>query len=165
MNNSTKKLTLSAILSAISFVTLYLSCTLNVATLALLGVSTCLSYMTFNFCGKRYGSLHYIVVSILGLLLLPFGAPLLAYVAFLGYYPLIKALVKNVFIRIIIFLAVYVLTFLLFKNLLLPAFSLLPVHYVIGILGGTVVFLIFEKAVYYFDIFIKNRLSFLNTNK
>ena len=158
---NTKKLTLSALLGTLSLGSLWGSSSLGTGTLAFLGIAVCLSSVVFYECGNKYGLLHYGAVSLLSLLLFPKGVPVLAYVAFLGYYPIIREKIKHIGVRAIIFSAIYIISFLLFKNLLLEGFVPQFKHYLIWLLGGEIVFLIFDYAIMCFNIFYKEKFSFL----
>lgn len=159
---STRRLTLSALFSALSLGALYGATTLSAGTLAFLGIATCLSAVVFWECGNKYGVIQYIAVSLLGLLLLPKTAPLLAYILFLGYYPLVREKIKNILVRALFFTVIYFVAFLLFKNLLLQGFAPQIYHYFIWIAGGEIVFFIFDYAIMCFKIFYKERFSFLS---
>ncbi len=163
--NTSKKFALAAILAAFSLIALWAATVLKTGTLALLGFSTCFSAVVFGDCGKKYGLMHYFAVSLLALLLVPKGAPLLAYILFLGYYPFVRQKVKPLFARAIIFTAVFVLSFVLFKDLLLPGLVLKGYHYFLGIVGAEIVFFIFDYAIKIFYVFYKEKFSFFKLNK
>ena len=161
-HSSTKKLTLSAFLCALSTGALWGATSLPSGTLALLCLASCLSAVCFWECGNKYGLIQYCAVSLLAFLLLPKTASILAYIFFLGYYPYVREKVKNILFRAGIFTIVYILAFYLFKNLLLAGFNAQIYHYILWLTGGEIVFFIFDYAISCFKIFYKERFSFLN---
>ena len=162
--HNTRKLAFSSVISAFSLLSIWASSVLQTGTLALLALSACFSAMVFYDCGTKYGFMHYFAVSLLAFLLVPKGAKLVAYIMFLGYYPYIRQKIKHISLRCIIFTIAFVLSFFLFKNLFLPGFELKAYHYILGILGGELLFFIFDYAIMCFGIFYKERFSFIKNN-
>lgn len=158
---SARKLAISSILTALSIISLWLSSVLFTGRLALLGLCACFSSLVFSSCGKKYGLLHYFAVTLLAFLFVPKNAQFFSYVLFLGYYPFLRLKVKPLFIRAIIFTVIFALSFIFLKNILLPGFTIAIYQYIIGLIGGIIVFFIFDYALFYFEIFTIERLSFL----
>ena len=89
----TKKLTLSAMLSALSVILLLLGSFIEIVDLSAAAVASFLFVFAFLELGAGYAVLLWAVASVLSLLLFPGGASL--FYAALGLYPLLKALLER----------------------------------------------------------------------
>ena len=158
---SAKKLAISSILTALSIISLWISSVLFTGKFALLGLCACFSSLVFSSCGKKYGLLHFFAVTLLAFLFVPKNAQFFCYVLFLGYYPFLRLKVNSLVFRTIIFSIIFALSFIFLKNILLPGFTIMPYHYIIGLIGGVIVFILFDYALLCFEIFTTERLSFL----
>ena len=95
MNKNTKKLTFSAVLSALAVAIMYIGSILDVldlstAALASMGVMVILVEL-----GMKYAFLSYSCISVLSVLLIPSKTAALMFVGFLGFYPLAKRVFEN----------------------------------------------------------------------
>lgn len=90
---TTKKLTLSAILAALSVVVLLLGSFIEVVDLTAAAIASFLVVFVFLELGTGYAVLVWAVASVLSLLLFPGGASL--FYAALGLYPLLKAVYER----------------------------------------------------------------------
>ncbi len=95
MKKNTKTLALASMLAAAEFVLLLISSLIPGGRIALAAIAGTANFITFLECGKRVTLLVYAAVSILGILLLPLKAPAVLYIAFFGYYPLVKSLIER----------------------------------------------------------------------
>ena len=87
---NTSKLTLSAIMAALSVVLLLLGTVTVVLEFVMLAVSSFLVLFILMAADKRFAWLFYAAVSLLSLLLLPDKGTAFLYAAFCGIYPLFK---------------------------------------------------------------------------
>lgn len=91
----TAKLALCGILAAISLVTLLATGLVPVATYALPGLAGVFLLPAVIQCGKRWAMATYGAVALLALFLVPDREAALVYVAFLGYYPVLKSIIEQ----------------------------------------------------------------------
>lgn len=90
MNKNTKKLAISAILSAASVSVMYIGCLTPLDYTAIALASIAIVFAVIELNGK-YPYLIYVVTSVLSLLILPNKASALMYAMFFGFYPICKA--------------------------------------------------------------------------
>ena len=93
-NGSAKKIALSGMLAALAMVIMCMGGLIPVATYVCPMLCMVLECFAFRICGKRYAWTWYAAVSILSLLLAPDKEAAAVFV-FLGYYPLIKAILEK----------------------------------------------------------------------
>lgn len=92
---TTLRLTLSAILSALGVILLWLGGLVQIIDLSMaVLVSFLVVFAVIELRGK-YPYLIYAVTSVLSFLLLPANTAAMAYVLFAGYYPIVKGLVEG----------------------------------------------------------------------
>lgn len=92
---TTLRLTLSAIICALSVVLLWLGGLIQILDLSVaVLVSMLVVFAVIELRGK-YPYLIYAVTSVLSFLLLPVNSAAMTYVLFAGYYPIIKALLEK----------------------------------------------------------------------
>jgi hypothetical protein len=94
MNKNTKKLLISAILSAASVAVMYIGCMtpLDYTAIAMAAIAVVLAVIELN---GKYPILIYVVTSILSLLILPNKSSALLYAMFFGFYPILKAVFER----------------------------------------------------------------------
>lgn len=90
MNKNTKRLAISAILSAASVAVMYIGCLTPLDYTAIAIASIAVVFAVIELNGK-YTYLIYVVTSVLSLLILPNKASALMYTMFFGFYPICKA--------------------------------------------------------------------------
>lgn len=144
---NTRRLTLSAILTALSVICVFAAGTLPTGRMALLALSACFTCAVCTMYGTKTALIHYAAVSLLSFFLAPKGAELIAYIMFIGYYPAIRERVRALFLRALIFTAAYALSLLLFKGILLAGLELTLWQYVLLLAGGEALFFIFDYAL------------------
>ena len=127
----TKKLATAAVLAALTTVFLCASVFLPTGRLTCLILSSFCILAAQVECGTRYSLLSYAVATLICVLFLSFKAQILAFFAFLGYYPIVKCYVeqlKNVklewIVKILFFSTVLVLLYFLAQYLLMPNMEL-----------------------------------------
>jgi hypothetical protein len=91
---STKVLVFSAIMSALGVVMLSLGSVIEVLDLTMAQVASLLTFIVLLEAGSYWPWLVYAVTGTLAMLLLPNKFPALIYVAFSGFYPMIKQKVE-----------------------------------------------------------------------
>ena len=94
-NGSAKKIALSGMLAALAMVIMCMGGLIPVATYVCPMLCMVLGCFIFRICGKRYAWTWYAAVSILSVLLAPDKEAAAVFV-FLGYYPLIKAMLEKI---------------------------------------------------------------------
>ena len=94
MKKDTKKLLISAILSAASVAIMYIGCLtpLDYTAIAMTSMAVVLAVIELN---GKYPALIYVVTSILSLIILPNKASALLYTLFFGFYPILKAVFER----------------------------------------------------------------------
>ncbi len=90
-----KKLALSAVVCALSVIVCILGSILNIADLTACTVAAGLLYLAMVDLKARYSVLTYIASSVLMWILFPYASGTVFYVAFFGYYPLIKGILER----------------------------------------------------------------------
>jgi len=95
MNRKTQNLTLSALFSALTLVSLYIASIWPTGQLSLAAFASIFTAAAVIESGINSGCSVFVVSSALGLLILPDkGAPLV-YILFFGYYPIAKSLIEK----------------------------------------------------------------------
>ncbi len=142
----TKKLSLSAMLTALSFILLFIGRFAETLTFSTSAVASICIAVAVCELGYTYAAMIYLASSLLGFLL-QVGDPLIYYSMFFGYYPIFKSLIEKIpskltyLLKGILFLAAYTLVSFIgikfitvdpeiFKYLLILAPVLLVVFYV-----------------------------------
>ena len=94
MKNDTKKLLISAILSAASVAVMYIGCLtpLDYTAIAMTSMAVVLAVIELN---GKYPILIYVVTSILSIIILPNKASAVLYAMFFGFYPILKAVFER----------------------------------------------------------------------
>ena len=95
VNQSTKKLALSAVLSALGVVMLTLGSVLSALDLTMVAMASILVYFAIIEMGTPYQYLIYAVTGILSILLLPDKFAAFLYIVFGGIYPILKRVVER----------------------------------------------------------------------
>lgn len=92
---ATRRLAAAAVISALGVVLLWVGSILQVLDLAMAAIVSLLVVFAVIEIRGPYPFLIYAVTSVLSLLLLPVKTPALAYAAFAGYYPMVKAVLER----------------------------------------------------------------------
>jgi len=95
LNNLTKKVVLSAILSALGVVFLTIGSFIGVLDLSSAAIAGFVLVIAVIELGGKYSVMMYFVISILSLLVLPNKYPALFFVFFGGFYPLFKSYIER----------------------------------------------------------------------
>ena len=151
--NKTRRLTLTAVFTALSVAFMYLSAVFPTGQLGFLGVSSLLGVAAVIEYGIPGGIFVFAGTAILGLLIVPDKMLVVLYAMFFGYYPILKSLAEKVRSRVfewVIKLAVFniALTLILFAfKFVLFDFSFLKDSYILLYLFCNVVFALFDIGV------------------
>ena len=92
---TTRRLVVSALLSALGVVLLMLGSLVQVLDLSMAAIVSLFVVFAVIEIRGPYPWLIYIVTSVLSLLLLPIKTPALVYAAFAGYYPIFKSVLER----------------------------------------------------------------------
>lgn len=95
MRGHTNKLTLAAVLAALSLVILYLSVAVPTGRMGIIALAGLMPVAAVISGGVAAGTLCYAVTAVLAVILLPNKGNALLYVVFFGLYPLIKYAVER----------------------------------------------------------------------
>ena len=148
----TKPLTLTAVLSALGVVVLYLTAVIPTGALGLCAVAGILPAVVFLECGFGWSVAHYAVTAALALLLVPDKTFVLWYVFALGHYGVWKGLIERLPSQIAqwaLKLAVFVVSMGLLLWLFSAVFAAALPHWSRGVLYAalTVVFIVYDIGV------------------
>ncbi len=94
---STKKLTFSAVLSALAVAIMYVGAVLEILDLSTAAVASICVMLVLTELGMKYAFLSYACIGVLSFLLLPTKYAAVMFVGFLGFYPMAKAFFENRF--------------------------------------------------------------------
>jgi hypothetical protein len=92
---TTRRIAVSALLAALGVVLLLLGSFVQVLDLSMAVIASLLVVFAVIEIGGKYPMLIYAVTSVLSLLLLPVKTAALIYLAFAGYYPILKAVLEG----------------------------------------------------------------------
>jgi hypothetical protein len=101
MSDSVKKLSIASMLTAVGVTCLYFSGLIPSGQIAMVAIAGMFSCAAVIHCGLGYGFIVFAATAILGLLIVPDKGNALFYIAFFGYYPVLKSpieRIKNVWI-------------------------------------------------------------------
>lgn len=154
MNDSIKKLTRSALITALGFALLYAASLLPTGRIALAAVAGLLTAVIMISCGVYYSAAVFAATAILGLLILPVKSPAILYVVFLGYYPIIKSFLERIkkpvfrwILKLLIFNIVFALVWLLAKELIAVEAELQTAVWALAVAAGNAVFIAYDICV------------------
>lgn len=150
-SDSARKVALSAVLTAISLVTLYFAALIPSGRLGMTAAAGLFPAAAVVSCGLTAGFLCYGGTAILAFLLLTDKGLALLYLVFFGLYPMVKGLIERLrrlplefLLKLLFFNAVFTLVLLAASGLL---FSMIPWEDLpLGLLylAGNVVFLLYD---------------------
>jgi hypothetical protein len=153
MNKRTRKLTLTALMSALTIVFLYIAAVFPTGQLGFVAVASLFGIAAVIEGGLISGLLVFVISALLGFLIIPTKTVLLSYVLFFGYYPVLKSLIERIrklpiewVLKLVLFNGALTAFWFLFRELV---FSIQLANYgtaVVYIIGN-VVFIIFDFGV------------------
>ncbi len=95
----TRALTLSAVLCALGVILLALGSLLQILDLTMAALASMLVIFCVIELGGKYPYLVFAVTALLAMILVPYKTAPLTYLCFLGYYPILKAILEGHFSR------------------------------------------------------------------
>jgi len=110
MRKGTRGLVLGALFSALAVVSLYIASLWPTGQLGFAAVAALFIAAAVIESGSVYGALVFVVTSLISFFIMPNRAPLLLFICFFGYYPILKSLaerLRNIIVQTIIKLAVF----------------------------------------------------------
>ena len=177
MNKSTRKLTLSALFSALAVISLYLASVWPTGQLGLAAVASLFVAAAIIESGLTTAAAVFVVSSLLAFLVVPNRLPLVLYICFFGYYPLIKSLIEKrghivaqLLGKLAVFFVSLTMTLFVLAGLLSYEFNaneyiqcLDSLDYNLGLIllyaGGGVVFLLYDHGFSKLIRFYVDRIS------
>ena len=171
MKVKTRKVTLSALFSALCFAALYVAAVWPTGLFGLVAFSSLFVAAAVVEMGAMSGVYVFIVSSALGMIILPDRAAPLLFIMFFGYYPIVKSLIerlRSAVVRWILKLAVFnaslsVLWFLI-RGVILGYSGSIPVAMAVYLLGSAV-FAVFDYGYSKVIWFYINRVSKAVSNR
>ena len=164
MSKKTRAVTLSAMLSALCVVLLFIASVFPTGQLGLVAAASLFVAAAVIEIGIGSGVSVFIISSILGMLIVPNKTAALLFVMFFGYYPVIKELSGRVrgiaiqwMIKLIVFNASLTLTFFMIKELFI-AFTSRPLGMALLYAAGNAVFILFDYGYSKLILFYKERI-------
>lgn len=171
----TRKLAFSSIMTALTVVCLYGSVVLPTGKIALLAITSFCVLITQAECGTKFALIQFVSSALIGSLLVPFKSQIVLFIAFIGYYPIVKNYIEHLnklflewVVKILFFNAILILAYYVLKYFLLayinfgPIFNYVFSHLFIVIIIAEVVFVLYDYmlsllASYYINV-IQKRL-------
>ena len=152
-NNNTKRLTVCAMLSALSVILLYVGSLVEVADFSMAVIASLACVFAVIEYGKSAPWLVFFVTAVLSLVLLPNKTPAVTYALFFGFYPILKErferrggklcwIFKEIVFNVCLALMVVIFKFLLWTGADIPAEL-----YVIGVVLCEVIFILYDIAL------------------
>ena len=171
----TKKMAFASIMTALTVVCLYGSVVLPTGKIALLALTSLCVLVTHAECGTKFSLIQFVAAALIGLLLIPFKFQMILFLAFLGYYPIVKSYIEQLrnpsiewLVKILFFNAVLIVAYFVLKYILLAyisfgtIFNLIFSHLVIVIVVAEFAFILYDYilsmlASYYMNV-VQKRL-------
>ncbi len=150
---STANLVIAAVLSALGVILLAIGSLFQVLDLSMAVIASLLIIFSVIELGGKYPYLIYAVTAVLSVLLVPSKTAAMVYLCFAGYYPIIKAKLEGALtpavawlLKLLIFNVGFAAA--LFASVkLFTALALPSIWYLWLMLGGTVVFVLYDIAL------------------
>ena len=146
-----KEITLSAVLTALTIIVLYLNLLLPISTLSILTLASLLIPIALIRGSMKSAIFVYIASSIIGFFILPINIIIL-YILFFGIYGIVKFYIEKInklpleiFIKILFFNLMLFLSFFIFKAFIAIEITKLPIWMFLII--AQFAFLVFDYAL------------------
>lgn len=159
MNKNTRRIAVTALMTALSVIFIYLASILPTGLLALTAAASLFCIAAVIECGFSAAGFVYIGTNILSLLLVSDKSVILPYACFFGYYPILKSLIERtgkMYIEWVLKLLVFNTAFLILK------FVFSSVIFDISALKGSfpLLLMLFNAAFVIFDIGVTKLIVF-----
>ena len=165
MGKNTRKLTLSALFSALGVVTLYVASVWPTGQIGLTAVASLFVAAAVIESGIVSGISVFAVTSLIAFLIVPNRVPPILYVLFLGFYPILKSLLEKrghiilqTIGKLVVFNASFAVAWFLLREILFDS-EIFDFDAVFLFIGGSVVFLLFDYGFTKLIWFYINRIS------
>lgn len=146
-----KEITLSAVLTALTIVILYLNLLLPISTISILTLASLLIPIALIRGSMKSAIFVYVASSIIGFFILPINIIIL-YILFFGIYGIVKFYIEKInklpleiFIKIVFFNLILFLSFFVFKAFIPIEITKLPIG--LFLIIAQIVFLVFDYAL------------------
>lgn len=150
MSKKTRRITLAAVFTALTVISLYLTNILPTVRLGFAAAASLFAVAAVIETGIVAAIFVFIGSSVISALLLPDKTAVLLYVLFFGYYPVIKSLAEkfrsklpNWALKLVVFEAAFTLIWFLFRSLIFDA-KVLEIPVLLVYLIATLAFLAFD---------------------
>ena len=150
MNKKTRNLTLCALLSSLSVISLYVASVWPTGQIGLTAVAALFVTGAIIESGLLFGVYTYIISSFLAVLIVPNRLTAFLFILFFGYYPILKSLIEQlkhkvlqVIIKLLVFNVSLIIIWLLFNEIFLAALNI-EIHILLILLLGNIVFLLYD---------------------
>lgn len=161
-----RKMALASIMTALTVVCLFGSVFLPTGRIALLSLTSFCVLITHVECGTRYSIIQFLATALIAVLTVPFKSQVILFVAFIGYYPIVKSYMEHIRIRwlewlvkILFFNAVLIVAYLLLKYFLLAYISFGSIfNYVFSHLAAVIA--VFEIVFILYDYLLSLLVSY-----
>jgi len=168
MNKKTRDLTLSALFAALTVVSLYIASIWPTGQLGLVAVASLFVAATVIEIGIGSGLSVFVLCSIVGMLILPNRTAPLFFIAFFGFYPIIKSLIERLrgtalqwVLKLAVFNASLTVMWFLMRSLIIGAIANIDGMLLIFI-AGNVAFIVYDYGFTKLIWFYINRISKFN---
>jgi hypothetical protein len=150
VNDKTRRLTLSALFSALTIVILYFASIWPTGQLGLVAVASLFAAAAVVEAGLVPAIYVFVVSSILGMLIIPNRAAPFLYILFFGYYPILKSLIERTrwlalqwALKLLAFnVSLSVIWFFLMELIFQPIENLPGIAFIY--IGGNVIFAVYD---------------------
>jgi len=172
MSKKTRKMTLSALFAALCVISLFVASVWPMGRFGLVAFASLFVAAAVIEGGIASGISVFVVSSIIGMLILPNRAAPLLFIIFFGYYPFAKSLIEHIkynilqwVIKLALFNAATVIVWILMREILLDAignnvvFSIDFISFPLIMIGGSIVFLVYDFGFTKLIWFYINRIS------
>ena len=165
MSNKTRNLSLAALFSAFSVISLYIASVWPTGQLGLTAVASLFVAAAVIESGISYGIYVFIVSSVVSILIVPNRLTPILFILFFGYYPIVKSLIEKqshitlqILSKLLVFNISFAVIFYIFNELVI-AFISFELHTVFILLIANIVFLLFDYGYSKLIWFYINRIS------
>ena len=147
---NTKKLTFSAVLSALAVAIMYIGAMLEVLDLSTAAVASICVMLILTELGMKYAFLSYACIGVLSFLILPTKYAAIMFIGFLGFYPMAKAFFERKFTGFVcLILKFALLNVCIFLMLLVVRYVMVEALWfeIMVLVLANIVFVVFDVAL------------------
>lgn len=156
----TKKITIPAIMTALTLVFLFGSSYIPTGKIALLALTSMCMLVTVSECGVRYAWIQFVATSLLALLFIPSKAQVFLFIGIIGYYPILKLHIESIknlklewLVKIMFFNALLIVSYFVLKFVILNYLSLGTIMDIV--LANTVLVVVISEIIFIlYDYFL-----------